>query len=150
MQFVATPIVHHYGYRKILMWNALLTGTSIFIYAGFRADTPNWIIIFILLTSGFFRSLQFMTIDTLAYADLTAEQLSRANTFAAMAQQLSVSVGVGVAAFTLHISLMLRDTHFLTLQDIVPGFIITALLYAGSFFGFRRLDVNAGHRLNAR
>ena len=46
-----------------------------------------------LLIGGFFRSLQFTSINTLGYADIDRQRMSRATSFASMAQQLSLSVG---------------------------------------------------------
>ncbi len=49
---------------------------------------------------GFFRSLQFTCVSTIAYADVSAAVMSRATSLASMAQQLSVSFGVGFAALS--------------------------------------------------
>lgn len=47
----------------------------------------------VLLAGGFFRSLQFTAVNTLTYADIGPERMSRASSFAAMAQQLGISLG---------------------------------------------------------
>ena len=57
--------------------------------------TPVWLMIAVLLVGGFFRSLQFTGVNTLTYADIPPAKMSRASSFAAMAQQLSISLGVG-------------------------------------------------------
>ncbi|KAG0731559.1 hypothetical protein G6F23_015188 [Rhizopus arrhizus] len=59
MKFVATPIVRHFGFRRVLTVNALLTGVFIMVCATFTPATPVWLMIAILLVGGFFRSLQF-------------------------------------------------------------------------------------------
>ncbi|KAG0781787.1 hypothetical protein G6F22_009408 [Rhizopus arrhizus] len=58
MKFVATPIVRHFGFRRVLTVNALLTGVFIMVCATFTPATPVWLMIAILLVGGFFRSLQ--------------------------------------------------------------------------------------------
>ena len=52
-------------------------------------------ILAVLLIGGFFRSLQFTSINTLGYADIDQQRMSRATSFASMGQQLSLSAGVG-------------------------------------------------------
>jgi MFS family permease len=150
MKFVATPIVRRFGFRRVLMINALLTGAFIAVCALFRPTTPVWLIILTLLIGGFFRSLQFTGVNALTYADIGPAQMSRASSFAAMAQQLGVSLGVGVAAVTLNVSMALRGADRLSVGDIVSGFVVVGLLCAASFFSFRRLDPAAGNQLNGR
>jgi EmrB/QacA subfamily drug resistance transporter len=150
MKFVATPIVRYFGFRRVLMVNALLTGAFIAVCALFRSTTPVWLIILTLLAGGFFRSLQFTGVNALTYADIGPSQMSRASSFAAMAQQLGVSLGVGVAAVTLNVSMALRGAEHLVVGDIVSGFVVVGLLCAASFFSFRRLDPAAGNQLNGR
>lgn len=93
MKFVATPIVTRYGFRRVLTINAILTGLFIVACAAFTPVTPAWAMIAVLLAGGFFRSLQFTAVNTLTYADIGPERMSRASSFAAMAQQLGISLG---------------------------------------------------------
>ena len=149
MKFVATPIVMKFGFRRVLMINALLTAVFVAICATFTPLTPVWLMILLLLIGGFFRSLQFTGVNTLTYADISSEAMSRASSFAAMAQQLAISLGVGVAAFTLNMSMTLRGHASLDLQDVANGFIVVGLFTASSFFFFRRLAPDAGAQLNS-
>ncbi|MFY3938440.1 DHA2 family efflux MFS transporter permease subunit [Achromobacter xylosoxidans] len=148
MKFVATPIVRHFGFRRVLTVNAVLTGAFIVVCATFTPSTPVWLMIAILLVGGFFRSLQFTGVNTLTYADIPPARMSRASSFAAMAQQLGISLGVGVAAVTLNISMTLRGAETLAVGDVIAGFIVIGLMCAASVFSFRRLDPLAGAHLN--
>lgn len=150
MKFVATPIVRRYGFRRVLTVNAVLTGAFICVCALFQPDTPSWLIILVLLVGGFFRSLQFTGVNALTYADIGPDKMSRASSFAAMAQQLGVSLGVGVAAVTLNVSMALRGSERASIADIVAGFLVVGLLCGASFFSFRRLDPAAGSQLNGQ
>src|SRR5690606_10525580 len=94
MKFVASPIIQRFGFKRVLVVNALLTAVFIALCGLFRADTPIWIMATILVIGGFFRSLQFTAVNTLTYADLGPKDMSRASSFAAMAQQLGISLGV--------------------------------------------------------
>ena len=148
MKFVATPIVQHFGFKRVLTVNAVLAGLFVAICATFTPATPVWLMITILLVGGFFRSLQFTGVNALTYADISPEQMSRASSFAAMAQQLGVSLGVGVAAVTLNISMAWRGADTLAVNDVISGFIVTGLLCAASVFSFMRLPPGAGAHLN--
>ena len=89
----------------------------------------------VLLVGGFFRSLQFTGVNTLTYADIPPAKMSRASS-AAMAQQLGISLGVGVAAVTLNVSMTLRGAETLAIRDVVAGFIVIGLMCAASVFSF--------------
>lgn len=148
MKFVATPIIQHFGFKRVLIFNALLTGAFIALCGLFRADTPIWIMATILIIGGFFRSLQFTAVNTLTYADLGSQDMSRASSFAAMAQQLGISLGVACAAVTLNLSMSWRGGSELTLIDIIWGFMVIGLITAASAISFSRLPADAGDHLN--
>ena len=87
----------------------------------------------------FFRSLEFTGVNRRAYADIPPEKMSRASSFVAMAQQLGISLGVGVAAASLNFSMVLRGADTLAVNDVIVGFIVVGLLCGASFFSFRPL-----------
>ena len=148
MKFTAPPILRHWGYRRVLMVNAVLTGAGVLCCAGFTPTTPMAAMLGVLLMGGFFRSLQFTALNTLAFADIPHERMSRASSFAAMTQQLSVSLGVGIAAGTLNVSMALRGGGSLAVADVVAGFIVIGLLCALAAIMFRRLPEHAGQALH--
>lgn len=85
---IAPRIIRRFGYRNVLMYNALLTGLFIALCGFFHADTPLWWMSLILAIGGVFRSLQFTAVNTLTYADLDSNAMSRASSFAAMVNSL--------------------------------------------------------------
>ncbi|MBB5214684.1 EmrB/QacA subfamily drug resistance transporter [Parapusillimonas granuli] len=147
MKLAAAPVIDRMGFKRVLVVNALLTGLFVALCALFRADTPVWLMALVLVIGGFFRSLQFTAVNTLAYADLGAAQMSRASSFSATAQQLGISVGVACAAVTLNLSMSWRGGAELELIDIVWGFIVIGLITAGSAFSFMKLEPDAGANL---
>ena len=148
MKLVATPVIGYFGFRRVLTINALIAAVLIAACGLFRADTPLWLMIAILVTGGFFRSLQFTAVNTLTYADLGSQEMSRASSFSAMAQQLGISLGVGCAAAVLNLSMRWRGATHLALADIITGFAVIGLITASSFFVFRRLPADAGDHLH--
>ncbi|MBV6306429.1 DHA2 family efflux MFS transporter permease subunit [Candidimonas humi] len=148
MKLVATPIIQRFGFKRVLIFDAVVAGAFVALCGLFRADTPVWIMVAILLVGGFFRSLLFTAVNTLTYADISSENMSRASSFAAMAQQLGISLGVGFAAVTLNLSMLARGADHLALPDLVLGFSVIGLLTALSILSFRRLATDAGNHLN--
>lgn len=144
---IAPRIIRRFGYRNVLMYNALLTGLFIALCGFFHADTPLWWMSLILAIGGVFRSLQFTAVNTLTYADLDSNAMSRASSFAAMAQQLGISLGVACAAITLNVSMAWRQGTNVTADDLFWGFIVIGGLTAISSLSFKRLPLEAGSAL---
>lgn len=144
MKLVAKPILRRFGFRRVLLTNAGLSGLSLAAIALFRPDTPSLAILLVLLIGGFFRSLQFTSINTLGYADIDRQRMSRATSFSSMAQQLSLSVGVGTGALLVHATLAARDGTALQTQDFTPAFLIVGVCAVLSALAFVRLPAHAG------
>jgi len=116
----------------------------------FTAATPAAVILAVLLIGGFFRSLQFTAINSIAYADIKENEMSKATSFASVVQQLSMSAGVAVGAFVLEIKRMSRGTQEVVASDFIPAFLIVAALAASSALVFLRLPKNAGSSLSLK
>jgi EmrB/QacA subfamily drug resistance transporter len=152
MRVTATPVIRYFGFRRVLVSNTVIAGVFMTSYGFFGPATPHWLIFIALLAGGFFRSLQFTSVNTLAYADVPASVMSRATSLASMAQQLSVSFGVGIAALLLHLTMMLRGETALSAGDFPYTFFAVAMLSFTSLIMFRSLAPEAGaevsgHRL---
>jgi len=139
MKFVAQPILQGLGFRRVLMVNAVLTGAFVVACAMFTPSMPAWVMIVVLLFGGFFRSLQFTAVNTLTFADIPPEKMSSASSFSAMAQQLGISLGVAVAAATLHLSMLVRRAAALETPDVLAGFVVIGVLCMLSAWSFRKL-----------
>jgi Na+/melibiose symporter-like transporter len=147
MKFVVTSILKTWGYRRVLAVNAMLTGVSLALCASFTSTTGTLVMIGLILMAGCFRSLQFTAINSIGYADITEQKTSRASSFLAMAQQLGLSLGVGVAAGTLNLSMLLRDADNLSDVDVRFGLIVVGLVCTSASFFFLKLPTNAGASL---
>ena len=150
MKTVAPPILRRYGFRQVLTVNAVIVGLSFMACASFTASTPHLAITAILLVGGFFRSLQFTSLNGLAYADIEADQMSRASTLASMAQQLVQSIGIGLAATLLHVSMQAHGVKTLTVGVISPVFLVIGVVTFIGLAFFLRLPRNAGDEMNGR
>lgn len=146
----APIIIRTLGFRNVLIGNALLLAAVSAAYALFRATTPHWILVAALLLGGFLRSLQFTTLNSIAYADVPAARMSHASSLSSMFQQLAQSLGVGFAAAIID---MQRDWHGRAMPaavDIGLAFPIIALLSLAGLIAFLRLPHDAGAEVSGR
>lgn len=98
MKLISIRLLRQFGYRTVLIANTLMIGMTIMLYAIVDADTAlGWIVV-ISLAQGFFNSLQFSSMNSMAYADVNAEEASMASTIASSVQQLSLSFGLALAS----------------------------------------------------
>src|SRR5262249_49863414 len=104
----------------------------------------------VLLIVGFSRSVQFTAVQSLAYADIATEDTSRATSFSAMMQQLMQSVGVGIAALIVHLSLVWRGHAAIAPDDISPAYFTLSAMAFASAFVFWLLPSEAGAELARR
>jgi MFS family permease len=91
-------ILRRFGYRRVLISNTVILGVLIMLFATIGPGTPAWLIVAQVFVFGFFTSLQYTSMNTLAFADVTEEQTSSASTIASTMQQMSVSFGVATAS----------------------------------------------------
>jgi hypothetical protein len=134
----------------VLIGNAILSACFLAAIGLFGPDTPHLLILGVLLVGGFFRSLQFTSINTLGYADIERERMSRATSFASMMQQLSLSIGVGTGALLLHLSVAMRGGDHLVAADFAPAFFVVALVAALSALVYLPLPPDAGAEVSGR
>ncbi|OHB32008.1 MAG: MFS transporter [Phenylobacterium sp. RIFCSPHIGHO2_01_FULL_69_31] len=150
MKTTAPPILRRFGFRTVLLVNAVIVGLSFVAYALFRPDWPHWAIMAVLGVGGFFRSLQFTALNGLAYADVESDEMSRAATTASMVQQLVQSIGIGLSASLLHLLMVTAGATRLTVETVAPAFVIVGLVTMISMFWFARLPTDAGDEMNGR
>jgi hypothetical protein len=148
MKTVAPPILARFGFRATLIANALIVAVSFMAYGLFRTDTPLWVIYAVLLAGGFFRSLQFTSLNGMAFADIDQAQMSRASTLSTMGQQVSQSIGIGMAAALLHVFLAQAHATRLTASIVAPAFEVIGLVSLISLAFFLPLPRNAGEGLH--
>src|SRR5271163_822144 len=150
MKTTATPIIRRLGFRSVLISNGVISSFIMMSYALFRPTTPHFLIVLALLSGGFFRSLQFTALGTLAYADVPNPMMSSASTLASMAQQLFLSLGVALGAMLLHMSLRASGSTQLTTSDFTPAFIVMGVLALASSLLFIPLEYHAGDEVSGR
>jgi EmrB/QacA subfamily drug resistance transporter len=94
MKLIAPRLLGRYGYRRILVVNTVMIGVTIGLFALVRDGTPLEVIVLLGLALGFLNSLQFSSVNSMAYADIDTRDSSMASTIASSMQQLSMSFGL--------------------------------------------------------
>jgi EmrB/QacA subfamily drug resistance transporter len=98
LKMTMPKILSRFGYRTVLVSNTIIIGLLIVLFSIIGQDTPVWLIVMILFCYGFFTSLQYTSMNTLVYADISDEQASAASSIASTMQQMSISFGVATAS----------------------------------------------------
>jgi EmrB/QacA subfamily drug resistance transporter len=148
MRTVAKRLLKWLGFRNVLIWNGMIAGLFLIACGLFRPDTPKIIMLAIIFMGGVFRSLQFTSLNALAYADLEQAQMSHATSFQQMSQRLSMSVGIAVAATILH--LMSPGDGTVPVQAFAWAFAIIGASSVLSSLWFGRLPTDAGAEMSGR
>ena len=91
-------ILRRAGYRRVLLWNTAVMGGAIALFATIGAGTSVAVIVAYAVLFGAAASLQYASMNTLAFADVATADASMASTIASTMQQMSLSFGVASAS----------------------------------------------------
>ncbi|MBV8537636.1 MAG: DHA2 family efflux MFS transporter permease subunit [Alphaproteobacteria bacterium] len=150
MKMTAARIIRRFGFRRVLIGNAVISTAFILSYALFRPSTPHALIIATLLAGGFFRSLQFTSLQTIAYAEVAPAQMSQATTMVSVAQQLALTFGVGLGAMLLHLTVWWSGGAELSPAHFSFAFLGVGLVSLCSLPLFVALPADAGAEISGR
>src|ERR1700676_3523688 len=96
-KFLMRRVLTRVGYRGVLISNTVTLGLLLLLFATIGLRTPIWLIVLLAFCYGAFTSLQYTSMNTLVYADISDEQASDASSIASTAQQMAISFGVATA-----------------------------------------------------
>lgn len=147
-------LLARFGYRSVLVSNTVVLGLLIMLFATIGPGTSAALIVAQAFAYGFFQSLQFTSMNTLVYADVSSAAAGAASTIASTAQQLSMSFGVATASLVA--ALFVPDRFRTDAPQMIHG-IHDALLLLGAatvlstlvFTGLRRTDGSSVSRHRA-
>ncbi|MEA2984303.1 MAG: hypothetical protein QOD94_557, partial [Alphaproteobacteria bacterium] len=150
MKPAIAPLLKRFGFKKILVPNAVISGALLAACASFTEATPIAVMFIILVVGGFFRSLEFTSLNTLAYADVPPQRMSKATSLVSVLQQVSISSGVAVGALAVELTFRFSGRAALTTEDFRPAFLFVGAVSAFAAFIFLRLDKDAGAEMANR
>jgi EmrB/QacA subfamily drug resistance transporter len=148
MKTMAKRILERFGFRRVLTINAFVSAGFIAFNGFFTPSTPHWLIMIILLVGGCFRSLQFTSLNAIAYADISKRDMSYATSLSGAAQQVALSIGVAFGAFVVEAVANLHGRTAIMADDFGPAFWAVALVSALAGFAFAHLDPSAGAEMS--
>lgn len=146
MKFLAVPILRRFGFKAVLIASAVITGLFTAAPALFTLSTPIAVMLGVLMVGGFVRSLQFTSLNSIAYDEVPSDRVSRASAMTSVGQQLSMSIGISVAAISL--SLTSGGGEDIVRGDFVIPFIIIGLIGAMAALAYWRLPADAGEEIS--
>ena len=129
------------GFRRTLVWGAVASAAITAGYALLGPQTPHWVIVIAVLLSGCIRSIQYLALNTISYADVPSPMLSRSTSVGGVVQQLARGFGVAIGAALLA---LVAGSETVTTHDFRIVFLLVALLPLVSILGFLRLDEDDG------
>lgn len=145
-------LLGRFGYRRVLLVNTMLMGAMIALFATIGPGTPVIVIVIQALFFGFFASLQYTSMNTLVYADVSAPEASMASTIASTMQQMSLSFGVAGAslATALFIPNRFRSNPGELIHGIHAALLVLGALTVLSALVFRELKRGDGDNVAKR
>jgi MFS family permease len=94
MKFIASWVLARFGYRRVLMVNTVMIGVVVGLFSLVTPATPIGLIVLLGLAMGFFNSLQYTSMNSMAFADIDTPDSSMASTISSSMQQMSMSFGL--------------------------------------------------------
>jgi EmrB/QacA subfamily drug resistance transporter len=145
LKMTMPKILTRFGYRQVLLVNTVLLGATMLLFATIGPGTWVGTIAAQAFAFGFFSSLQYTSMNTLAYADVPPERTSMASTIASTMQQMSMSFGVAAASLTAAVFLPERSHPAVAqmIHGIHQAFLVLGgltVLSAAIFRGLKRED----------
>jgi MFS family permease len=139
---ISTPMLKRLGFDRVLIMSGVLGAVVVAGFALIAPTTPEWAMALYIVVFGLIRSIQFMSSNTLSYADMPAEQLSRATSLGGVMQQLTVSLGVSLSATLLGFAS--NASHGITVADFHQTFLLIGIIPLLGLPGFFRLKPEDG------
>ena len=131
------PALRHLGFRRLMLTVSACGACLVAICGLFAAATPHAQVMAVLLVASFSTSILFNAQNMLIYSDLSPRHLSDAVSIGVVAQQVSMSLGISVAATLLA---ALQTASLTTQQDFTEVFFIMATFPLAGCLYFMRLQ----------
>jgi EmrB/QacA subfamily drug resistance transporter len=150
MKATIKMVLRVFGFRAVLIYNAIFSSAAIMAYGLFKATTSHLLILTILFIAGCFQSLQFTALNAIPYADIADQDVSPATSLFTTIQQLSLGIGITIGAFALQATSSLRHHQAILADDFGPAFFLLGLIAMTSAYSAVGLPPHAGADLAGR
>lgn len=152
MKVVTTPVLQRFGFRSTLIVNGALVAALIAACGWLSPSTPKPVIVAVLFANGLFRSMQFTSFATIAFADVPKEGVGAASTFMSMIQQLATAMGVAFGAIALRAAAYWHGHSYdsLTMPDFTAAFVVVGVIALAGIADSVQLPADAGALVSRR
>lgn len=150
MKVVSTALLRRFGYRRILVTNTLLVAATMASFSLITPATPIAVIVALGLVMGLFNSLQFSSMNTMAYADIEEADVSMASTLASTLQQMSLSFGLACGSLVTgyYLADLPQSDRAAVLHALHLAFQTLAVMTVISSLSFHTLRVGDGDKVS--
>jgi len=154
MKFLATTALRFGGFRTVVISAAIGGGLLVGANGLFTVDTPYPVIMAVLITGGFLRSLFFTSTNALVFAEIDNKDAAQATALAAVMQQMSIALGVAFGGGILEVTSMVTGGSLDKTAFMVAFFGVAAISLC-AVIPFMTLPRDAGsdmsgHRLRGK
>jgi EmrB/QacA subfamily drug resistance transporter len=140
MKTSTTWVLRKFGFRSVLIVNTPLIAFFAIGLGLLSANTPAMITLVFLLGAGLVRSMQFTSLNTLAFSEVPPSQMSAASMMHGTAQQLGFGMGIALGAVALHLAAFFRGYHGVyAITDFRVAFTLSAIFGLAAFPAYWRL-----------
>ncbi len=150
MKVLSSSLLRRFGYRQVLVVNTVLIACGIACYALIGPGASIWSIVGLGLALGLFNSLQFSSMNSMAYADIEQADASMASTLASTLQQMSLSFGLAVASLitTFYLAELPQSDREAVTNALHHGFLTLSAITLVSSLSFWGLKTNDGESVS--
>jgi EmrB/QacA subfamily drug resistance transporter len=128
MKPVAMTALRRFGFRDTLVVNGVVSAVLLGVCGAFRPTWPLAAIYLVLLTGGFFRSLQFTAYNALAYGEVARDRMSAATSLYSTIQQVSLALGISIGAASLTAAMAFDGAVSPGVPEFGLAFLVVALI----------------------
>lgn len=149
---ISPHLLRRFGYRRILIVNTVLMGVVIGSFALADQSTPLVVIVLLSFLVGSGNSMQFSSMNSLAFADVDARNSSMANTIASSMQQLSMSFGLACGSLLTgwYLGGLPQTDQIAVTNALHAAFITLGIATIVASLSFWTLRAGDGHALTAK
>ncbi|OGT62633.1 MAG: multidrug transporter [Gammaproteobacteria bacterium RIFCSPHIGHO2_12_FULL_45_12] len=145
---LSLPALRLVGYKRLFVSNTFFVGLSLWSFMTINANTSLLHIGCLTFIFGFLISLQYSAINSLAYADISSNELSAATSIISTLQQIAQSFGVAVSALLVRLfALTAHGEMILSVTVMDDAFFSMGILTFLSIFTFLKLGQEDGYQL---
>ncbi|WP_082782911.1 MFS transporter [Acetobacter cerevisiae] len=135
------------GFRNILFFNGFLVSLSLALFVFLTPQPPDILLMLALAFAGMTRSMQLTSLSTVAFADISTAERSKATSMMSILGQTGSTAGVAFTAFCLTLLESFYGHPTVGLPEIHIAFLITAVIVLIGTLGFAPMPKELGHEV---